>query len=139
VSFRMGNPPGLRESMSPCCYPKYLCQWAEREHKESMTTASYSKYFNTNMLTCSRPQFKSPYYKESHRVLQKAMRLFTDKELYPVAQDCEKTGKHIPQELIDSMSEKGILHMRIGPGEHMHGVSLMNGAVSTATGCCCSV
>ncbi|KAE9375726.1 acyl-CoA dehydrogenase NM domain-like protein [Stipitochalara longipes BDJ] len=76
------------------------------------------------------PQFKSPYYKESHRRLQKAMRIFTDKELYPVAQECEKTGKHIPQELIDSMSEKGILHMRIGPGKHMHGVSLMNGAVA---------
>jgi hypothetical protein len=58
------------------------------------------------------------------------MRIFTDKELYPIAQECEKTGKHIPQELIDSMSQKGILHMRLGPGKHMHGVSLMNGAVS---------
>jgi hypothetical protein len=76
------------------------------------------------------PQYKSPYYKESHRRLQKAMRIFTDKELYPIAQECEKTGNHIPQKLIDSMSEKGILHMRLGPGKHMHGVNLMNGAVS---------
>ncbi len=38
------------------------------------------------------PQFKSPYYKESHRRLQKAMRTWTDEELYPVAQECEKTG-----------------------------------------------
>jgi len=75
-------------------------------------------------------QFKSPYYKESHRKLQKAMRVFTDTELYPVAQECEKTGKHIPQELIDSMSKKGILHMRMGPGKHLHGVDLMNGVVS---------
>jgi Acyl-CoA dehydrogenase, N-terminal domain len=82
------------------------------------------------MLICSSPPFKSPYYNESHRRLQKAMRIFTDKELYPVAQDCEKTGKHIPQELIDSMAKKGILHMRIGPGKHLHGVELMNGAVS---------
>jgi hypothetical protein len=80
------------------------------------------------------PQFKSPYYKESHRRLQKAMRIFTDKELYPIAQECEKTGKHIPQELIDSMSQKGILHMRIGPGKHLHGVDLMNGAVSLSSG-----
>jgi hypothetical protein len=77
------------------------------------------------------PQFKSPYYNESHRRLQKAMRIFTDEELYPIAQECEKTGKHIPQGLIDSMSEKGILHMRIGPGKHLHGVNLMNGAVSS--------
>ena len=76
------------------------------------------------------PQFKSPYYKQSHRKLQKAMRVFTDTELYPVAQECEKTGKHIPQELIDSMSKKGILHMRMGPGKHLHGVDLMNGVVS---------
>jgi len=75
-------------------------------------------------------QFKSPYYKDSHHRLQKAMRVFTDKELYPIAQECEKTGKHIPQELIDSMSQKGILHMRIGPGKHLYGVNLMNGALT---------
>jgi hypothetical protein len=63
------------------------------------------------------------------------MRVFTDKELYPIAQECEKTGKHIPQELIDSMSQKGILHMRIGPGKHLHGVNLMNGAVSLSSRC----
>ena len=39
------------------------------------------------------PQFKSPYYKESHRKLQKAMRVWTDTVLYPVAQECEKTGQ----------------------------------------------
>jgi hypothetical protein len=75
------------------------------------------------------PQFKSPYYKESHRRLQKAMRLFTDNEISPVAQECEKTGKHIPQELIDKMSKAGILHMRIGPGKHLHGVDLLGGVM----------
>jgi hypothetical protein len=75
------------------------------------------------------PQFKSPYYNESHRRLQKAMRIFTDTELYPIAQECEKTGKYIPQSLIDSMSRQGILHMRLGPGRHLHGVELMGGAV----------
>lgn len=75
------------------------------------------------------PQFKSPYYKDSHRRLQKAIRIFTDKYVYPEAQECEKTGKHISQELIDRMSKAGILHMRLGPGKHMHGLSLMDGAV----------
>ncbi|KAH8818477.1 acyl-CoA dehydrogenase-like protein [Hyaloscypha sp. PMI_1271] len=75
------------------------------------------------------PQFKSPCYKESHRRLQKAMRIFTGEKSYPVVQECEKTGMHIPQELVDSMSKKGILHMRIGPGKHLHGVNIMDGAV----------
>ena len=57
------------------------------------------------------------------------MRLFVDTEVYPVAQECEKTGKHIPQDLIDKMSKKGILHMRLGPGKHLHGVELMDGVV----------
>ncbi|KAF1355398.1 acyl-CoA dehydrogenase-like protein [Delphinella strobiligena] len=75
------------------------------------------------------PQFKSPYYKDSHRRLQKALRVFVDEHVYPVAQECEKTGAIIPQHLIDRMAEKGILHMRLGPGKHMHGVTLMDGAV----------
>jgi len=75
------------------------------------------------------PQFKSPYFKDSHRKLQKALRIFTDEELYPLAQECEKTGKHIPQSMIDRMSELGILHMRLGPGRHMKGVELMGGVM----------
>jgi hypothetical protein len=75
------------------------------------------------------PQFKSPYYNESHRRLQKALRVFVDTEVYPVAQECEAEGKLIPQSLIDKMAEKGVLHMRLGPGKHMHGVNLMDGAV----------
>lgn len=75
------------------------------------------------------PQFKSPYYNESHRALQKAMRKFVDEYVYPEAQECEKTGRHISQEMIDRMSKLGILHMRIGPGKHMHGVSLMDGVM----------
>lgn len=71
------------------------------------------------------PQFKSPYYKESHRKLQRALRIWTDEELTPVAQECEKNGTHIPQELIDKMAANGVLRMRLGPGKHMHGHNLM--------------
>jgi hypothetical protein len=39
---------------------------------------------------------------------------------------------HIPQELVDSMFKKGILHMRIGLGKHLHGVNIMDGVVSIA-------
>lgn len=73
--------------------------------------------------------FKSPYYNESHHKLRKAMRVFTDKYLTPEAQECEATGRIISQEMIDHMSREGILHMRLGPGKHLHGVELMGGVV----------
>jgi alkylation response protein AidB-like acyl-CoA dehydrogenase/predicted heme/steroid binding protein len=75
------------------------------------------------------PQFKSPYYKESHRRLQKAMRLFADKYYAPEAIEKEFSGEYISQELIDRMSKAGILHMRMGPGKHLHGVELLDGAI----------
>lgn len=75
------------------------------------------------------PSFHSPYYKESHRRLQRAMREFTDRYLYTEAQECEATGRFISQEMIDRMSKEGILHMRLGPGKHLHGVELMGGVV----------
>jgi len=73
------------------------------------------------------PQFKSPYYNASHRALQAALRVFVDEEIYPVAQECEKTGAHIPQQLIDKMAANGVLRMRIGPGKHLHGQKLIGG------------
>lgn len=75
------------------------------------------------------PPFKNPYYKDSHHRLQRAIREFTDTHLTPEAQECETTGRHISQDMIDHMSRLGILHMRLGPGKHLHGVELMGGAV----------
>ncbi|KAE8354366.1 acyl-CoA dehydrogenase/oxidase [Aspergillus coremiiformis] len=76
-----------------------------------------------------RPEFKSPYYKESHRRLQRAVREFTDRYVYPEAQEKERDGTYISQELIDRMAESGLLAMRLGPGKHLHGRSLLGGAV----------
>ncbi|KAG9241404.1 acyl-CoA dehydrogenase-like protein [Calycina marina] len=75
------------------------------------------------------PQFKSPYYNASHRALQSALRVFVDEEVYPVAQECEKTGQHIPQSLIDRMAENGVLRMRLGPGKHLHGQKNLIGGI----------
>ncbi|CEJ91635.1 Putative Acyl-dehydrogenase family protein [[Torrubiella] hemipterigena] len=75
------------------------------------------------------PVFKSPFYKESHHTLRKAIRVFTEKYLIPEAQDCEATGRYISQDMIDHMSRVGLLHMRLGPGKHLHGVELLGGAV----------
>ncbi|KAK5992278.1 Acyl-CoA dehydrogenase apdG [Cladobotryum mycophilum] len=75
------------------------------------------------------PVFKSPYYKESHHKLAKALREFTDKYVTPEALEAEATGKHISQELIDRMSKAGLLHMRLGPGKHLHGINMLDGVV----------
>lgn len=75
------------------------------------------------------PAFKSPFYKESHRKLQKAMRVFTDKYITPEAQEKERTGEYVSQELVERMSKAGVLQMRMGPGKHLHGLNLLEGAV----------
>lgn len=76
-----------------------------------------------------RPQFKNPYYNESHRRLQRAIREFTDKYITPEAQEKEKDGSYISQGLIDRMAEANVLAMRLGPGKHLHGRKLLGGVV----------
>ncbi|KAG9255802.1 putative acyl-CoA dehydrogenase [Emericellopsis atlantica] len=73
--------------------------------------------------------FRSPYYNDSHRRLQKAARVFTDRYLVPEAKECEATGKLLSQELIDRMEKVGLLRMRLGPGKHLHARNLFDGAV----------
>ncbi|KAF2758211.1 acyl-CoA dehydrogenase NM domain-like protein [Pseudovirgaria hyperparasitica] len=74
-----------------------------------------------------RPQFKSPYFKESHHKLRKGMREFVDSTVWPEAQEKELSGEYISQELIDKMAANGILAMRLGPGKHLHGRTLPGG------------
>lgn len=75
------------------------------------------------------PVFSTPpYYNDSHRRLQRAMRAFVAEHVAPEAVESERTGAHISQPLIDKMAAAGILHMRLGPGLHLHGVPLMPGA-----------
>lgn len=75
------------------------------------------------------PQFRSPFYSEKHKKLQKAMRKFVDEHITPEAREKELSGEYISQELIDKMAEANILAMRAGPGKHMHGRSLLGGAM----------
>jgi alkylation response protein AidB-like acyl-CoA dehydrogenase len=79
--------------------------------------------------TWLRPDFVSPYYKESHRRLQKAMRKFVDEVLSPEGEAREADGEYISQSVIDKMAEKNLLAMRLGPGKHLKGRVLMDGAV----------
>ncbi|KAF2018350.1 acyl-CoA dehydrogenase family protein [Aaosphaeria arxii CBS 175.79] len=72
-----------------------------------------------------RPQFHSPYFNDSHRALRRKVREFVDKYVTPEAQEKERDGTYISQELIDRMAETGILGMRLGPGKHLHGKNLL--------------
>ena len=76
-----------------------------------------------------QPAFKNPYYKDSHRRLQKAARIFVEEHITPEAKEREKDGKFISQELIDKMAETNILATRLGPGKHLHGRKILGGAV----------
>jgi alkylation response protein AidB-like acyl-CoA dehydrogenase len=76
-----------------------------------------------------RPQFKNPYYNDSHRRLQKAARKFVDEVIAPEAEAREADGKYISQEVIDKMAEKNLLAMRLGPGKHLKGRVLLDGVV----------
>lgn len=78
----------------------------------------------------SNPPFKSPYYKDSHAKLRRAVREFVDVHLTPEALEKEKDGTFVSQEMIDRMAENNILAMRLGPGKHLHGRSIMGGVVS---------
>ncbi|GAA5935723.1 uncharacterized protein JCM15063_001782 [Sporobolomyces koalae] len=71
--------------------------------------------------------FKSPYYKDSHRALQKEMRAFVDEHVRPDAQMHEKDGKRPTVELIQKMGEINMNAMRMGPGKLLHGLTLLGG------------
>ncbi|KAF7327904.1 Acyl-CoA dehydrogenase [Mycena kentingensis (nom. inval.)] len=75
------------------------------------------------------PGYHSPYYTENHRKFQKAVRKFVDEEIYPEAQVKEEDGTRVSQELVDKMAALNINAMRLGPGKHLKGLTLMGGIV----------
>ncbi|RXW24283.1 hypothetical protein EST38_g1586 [Candolleomyces aberdarensis] len=75
------------------------------------------------------PSYHSPYYTESHRTFQKAIREFCDEYIYPDALVREEDGKRPTQSVIDKMAETNINAMRMGPGKHLKGLVLMGGIV----------
>ncbi|KAG8731348.1 hypothetical protein FRC11_004442, partial [Ceratobasidium sp. 423] len=75
------------------------------------------------------PEFKSPYYKESHRELQRRMRVLVDEVLFPDGQLKEADGKRASQKVLDEMTRLNVHAMRLGPGKHLKGRILMEGAV----------
>ncbi|KAI0049781.1 acyl-CoA dehydrogenase NM domain-like protein [Auriscalpium vulgare] len=73
--------------------------------------------------------YYSPYYKETHRQLQAAVRTFVDEVIYPDAQAREEDGKRPSLDVIQKMTDVGLHAMRLGPGKHLKGLTLMGGIV----------
>ncbi|CAL1716561.1 unnamed protein product [Somion occarium] len=73
--------------------------------------------------------YHSPYFTDNHRRFQKAIRELFDEYVYPDAQARELDGKRPSQSVIDKMAELNIHAMRMGPGKHLKGLTLMNGLV----------
>ncbi|THU89969.1 acyl-CoA dehydrogenase NM domain-like protein [Dendrothele bispora CBS 962.96] len=73
--------------------------------------------------------YHSPYYNDNHRQFQKAVRKFFEEVIQPEALRCEENGKRISQEVVDKMSELNVIAMRLGPGKHLKGRTLMGGIV----------
>lgn len=71
------------------------------------------------------PQFSSPYYKESHRVLQRNLRKFVDEVLTPEARAHELSGEKASERITKACADIGLNYMRLGPGPHLHGRVLM--------------
>ncbi|KAI0318100.1 acyl-CoA dehydrogenase [Amylostereum chailletii] len=74
--------------------------------------------------------FSSPYYKESHKRFQTAVRKFVTEVVYPDAVQCEENGKRISQDVVDRLCEMNIPAMRLGPGKHLKGRTLMGGIIT---------
>jgi hypothetical protein len=92
----------------------------------------------------------SPYYTDNHRKFQKALRKYFMEVVYPEAVKCEENGKKISQDVVDKMGcvhfcysywncllnqgihwcrQENIIAMRLGPGKHLKGRTLLGGIV----------
>ncbi|KAG6857227.1 hypothetical protein H0H87_007646 [Tephrocybe sp. NHM501043] len=67
--------------------------------------------------------YHSPYYKD------KTLRTFVDETLFPDAQVLQEKGKMPGKLVFEAFAKMNIHAMRLGPGAHLKGRTLMNGTV----------
>ncbi|KAL5485690.1 hypothetical protein ACEPAI_6731 [Sanghuangporus weigelae] len=101
----------------------------EEEQIKSLQAGSLSKVPYAEPAWLSEG-YHSPYYKKSHRELQKAMRMLVDEIIFEDGQAREADGKRPSQHVIDKMAEVELHAMRMGPGKHLKGRTLFNGIVT---------
>lgn len=73
--------------------------------------------------------YRSPYFSDNHRAFHQQVRMFCDTYVFPDALAREADGKRPSQSVFDKMSELEINAMRLGPGKHLKGRTLMGGLV----------
>ncbi|KAF9651790.1 acyl-CoA dehydrogenase NM domain-like protein [Thelephora ganbajun] len=73
--------------------------------------------------------FHNPYYNDSHRKFHRVARKFFMEVVYPDAIKCEESGKRISQDVVDRLCEMNIFAMRLGPGKHLQGRTLLSGVI----------
>jgi alkylation response protein AidB-like acyl-CoA dehydrogenase/predicted heme/steroid binding protein len=61
----------------------------------------------------------SPYHDESHRVFRQYVREFYDRELREIAVESEASNEPCSLELMQKISQAGLLHTKLGPGKHL--------------------
>jgi len=83
------------------------------EEKQSISKVPYGEPAHLQGLS-------SPYFKESHIALRKAVRKYlADPDFIDDAMECEATGRAPSQELRKKLGDVGIVAMVQGPGEHL--------------------
>jgi len=75
------------------------------------------------------PGFSSPYYNDSHRRFRIAVRKFADEVVFPDGAVQDGLGKPPSPAVLDKIAELGMNAMRLGPGKHLEGLTLMNGTI----------
>ncbi|KIJ51567.1 hypothetical protein M422DRAFT_65511 [Sphaerobolus stellatus SS14] len=99
---------------------------APRIQSTNATSLSKIPYAEPTWLTAG---YYSPYYSDSHRKLQVAMRKFIDEVVYPDAQAREEDGKRPSLSVVEAMAAINLHAMRLGPGKHLKGLTLFNGLI----------
>ena len=76
------------------------------------------------------PGFKSPYFRESHHRFLKEVRKFMDEVVIPDSEARDPVGKIPDTSIFEKCAALNIPAMRLGPGPHLKGLTLMNGTVT---------
>lgn len=66
-----------------------------------------------------RKGWVSPFQTAQHAAWRKYVREFYDREVLQEAIKCEESGKPATLEMMQKISQAGLLHTRLGPGKHL--------------------
>jgi hypothetical protein len=74
---------------------------------------------------------------QHHRTFQAAFRKFFDEVIWPDARLREEDGKRPDLKVMRQMAELNVIAVRLGPGPHLKGRTILGGAVKPEEVCVC--